>query len=116
MKYSKITRNKSSFANEIHIFWLSYDDIKVRDTFVYKHILTSRFPYPHYPVSSCPHISPSEAKLAEIGHRILSSKTNHLNYFEFRGLESVRIQVAQFLERYFARRNCCCVGGDTVNE
>ena len=31
--------SKSSFAHDIHISWLYYDDIKIRETFVYKHIL-----------------------------------------------------------------------------
>ena len=31
---------KSSFAHEIHVSWLYYGDIKIRDCFVYEHILT----------------------------------------------------------------------------
>ena len=35
----EIWQNKSGFAHEIHVSWLYYGDIKIRDTFVYKHIL-----------------------------------------------------------------------------
>ena len=31
---------KSSFAHEIHVSWLYYGDIKIRDCFVYEHILS----------------------------------------------------------------------------
>ena len=31
---------KSSFTHDIHVSWLYYGDIKIRETFVYKHILT----------------------------------------------------------------------------
>jgi len=48
------------------------------------------------------------AKIEEISRGIWSSKANHLNYFEFRGLKSVRTKVANFLERYFAKRHKDC--------
>ena len=37
----KFWSSKSGFAHKIPVSWLNYGDIKIRDTFVYKHILTS---------------------------------------------------------------------------
>ena len=31
--------SKSGFTHDIHVSWLHYGDIRIRDTFVYKHIL-----------------------------------------------------------------------------
>ena len=33
--------DKNNYTHEIHVFWLYYSDIKLRDTFVYEHILVS---------------------------------------------------------------------------
>jgi len=35
----KICLYKNSSVQEIYIFWLYYSDIKIRDIFVYEHIL-----------------------------------------------------------------------------
>ena len=35
----KLWPGKNGFAHDIHVSWLYYRDIKIRDTFVYKHIL-----------------------------------------------------------------------------
>ena len=40
MRARRTITKKSGFAQEIHVSWLYYGDIKIRDTFVYKHILT----------------------------------------------------------------------------
>ena len=37
----EIWQNKSGSAHEIHVSWLYYGDIKIRDTFVYKHTPTT---------------------------------------------------------------------------
>ena len=39
MNEKKIKLNESGSAHEIYVSWLYYGDIKIRDTFVYKHIL-----------------------------------------------------------------------------
>jgi len=36
---NKISSNESGFAHKIHVSWLYYSDIKIKDTFVYKNIL-----------------------------------------------------------------------------
>ena len=41
MNNYKIWPNKRGSAHKIHVSWLYYGDIKIRDTFVYKHILAS---------------------------------------------------------------------------
>ena len=38
MNNKVIWLNKSGSAHEIHVSWLYYGDIKIKDTFVYKHI------------------------------------------------------------------------------
>ena len=43
---NKIWANNNGSAHEIHISWLYYGDIKIRDTFVYKRILVEQFPQP----------------------------------------------------------------------
>ena len=40
----EIWPSKSGFAHKIHVSWLYYANIKIRDTFVYKHILVSAQP------------------------------------------------------------------------
>ena len=44
MNDKEIWLSKLDSAPQIHVSWLYYGDIKIRDTFVYKHILMYRSP------------------------------------------------------------------------
>ena len=37
MNNKEILTSKSGFVHEIHVSWLYYGDIKIRDTFVYEY-------------------------------------------------------------------------------
>ena len=43
-KNKEFSQNKYGFAHDIYVAWLNYGDIKIRDTYVYKHILVKGFP------------------------------------------------------------------------